>query len=165
MGKDVEEITKEDFTIINFKNEEGKGKGIDKIALYENYVKDFEVVDIDSIYTKMRTNEIFYLYVGRITCPWCIDFIPILHEFSETNGVMIHYLDSTDTETDFKLKNFREFHDIDTVPALLIYDKNQKLSKVNFNLDEHFNVETLTEIIDSIVISKEQIYKYLLLAV
>lgn len=33
-----------------------------------SYVRDFEVVDINSIYTKMRNNEIFYLYVGRITC-------------------------------------------------------------------------------------------------
>lgn len=79
-----------------------------------------------------------------------------MHEFSEANGITILYLDSTDTETNFKLKNFREFHNIDTVPALLIYDKNQKLNKVNLNiLDEHFNVDTLTEIIDSIIINKD----------
>ncbi|WP_051533878.1 thioredoxin family protein [Desulfitibacter alkalitolerans] len=142
----------ENFSITNYGNEEE----IDKVTLYEIYVRDFEVVDINSIYTKMRNNEIFYLYVGRITCPWCVKFVPILHEFSEANGITILYLDSTDTETNLKLKNFRECYNIDTVPALLIYDKNQKLNKVNLNsLNEHFNVETLTEIINSIIINKD----------
>lgn len=65
----------ENFSITNYGNEEE----IDEVTLYEIYVRDFEVVDINSIYTKMRNNEIFCLFICRknfmpLVCKICTNF-------------------------------------------------------------------------------------------
>jgi len=117
---------------------------------YNDNIKDFIKVDVKTIEDKIKNNESFLLYTGRGTCPWCIKLAPILNEISSENDILVYYLDSENTETDFELKNFRELFKIKYVPSIDYFNNNNH-SNVGFDItDEYFDMPTLYEAIKKV---------------
>lgn len=117
---------------------------------YNENTKDFIKVDVKTIEDKIKNNELFLLYTGRGTCPWCVKLAPILNEISSENGILVYYLDSQNTETDLELKNFRELFKIKYVPSI-DYFNNSNHSKVDFDItDEYFDMPKLYEAIKKV---------------
>ncbi len=128
------------------------GKSIEElISEYENNTKNFKDTTVDEIYEKINQNDEFYIYVGRVTCEWCRLFVHYLNEYSNENNIEIYYLDSTDTDTNEKLKDFREKNNIEFVPALLYRSKGFGIQKVEFDItDEKFDKEKIGIAIQSV---------------
>jgi len=73
-----------------------------------------------------------FIYFGRVTCPYCRKFVPVLKKISENNNISINYID-TEEISDSVLDSF----DINEVPTLVYinqegiqfkYDSNTKRS-------------------------------------
>lgn len=89
---------------------------------YANAIKSFSSITIDDFLVKINDKERFFLFVGRPTCEWCRKIAPALQNtFSELN-VSLYYLDSTHTETNETLRNFRYSFGITEVPAVLMFE-------------------------------------------
>jgi predicted bacteriocin transport accessory protein len=130
-------------------NKETESEMITKlIKEYENNIENFDSISVNEINEKINNEDSFYIYVGRVTCEWCRLFVPILREYATENNIEIFYLDSTETETNMELKNFRETNNIEYVPSLLYYSKETDMKKIEFDItDEKFNKENLAKII------------------
>lgn len=123
-----------------------------EIEKYNNYISNFVKLDVKDIYSKISNNEVFLLYTGRDTCPWCRKLAPILYEFSLKEKINIYYLDSKNTDKDFELKYFRESYDIEFVPSIIFYNKNNTHNKIEFDITlKNFDVESLKKSIQSYV--------------
>ena len=82
---------------------------------YQNAVQSFETVTTTDLSTKDGS---YFLYTGRITCPYCLAFVPKLHKASlspEITGISIKYLNS-ENEDDTGLDKFIESNNIEYVP-------------------------------------------------
>ncbi len=95
---------------------------------YKDQVSSFSQVNIQLVEDKIDKNKDFILYIGRETCPECINFVPLLSEIAREENVKVLYLDSTNTDKSKDIKEFRDKYSITYVPSLLIY----KDGKVNF---------------------------------
>jgi predicted bacteriocin transport accessory protein len=130
-----------------------------EIENYNNYVVDFSKIDIPTIQNKLDNNEPFFLYVGRSTCPWCRKLVPFLHELSINKKIDLFYLDSTNTDTDYELKEFRDYYGIQYVPTVIFFYKNNEYEKAQLDITlDNFNIEVLNHIMDP-YISIYNIYK------
>lgn len=87
---------------------------------YKKQVGSFNKVKAQDIEQLIDSDENIILYIGRETCPACRDFVPILYDYSNNNGINIYYLDSTKTDKDKELKKFRDDNNIMYVPSLMI---------------------------------------------
>lgn len=126
------------------------------IAEYEDNTKNFKPITVEEIYDYMKKKDEFYIYVGRVTCEWCRLFVNYLSDYTDQNDIEVYYLDSTDTDIDTKLKQFREINDIEYVPALMYYSEKKGLCKINFDItDEDFDNEKLESAILGVLQEKE----------
>lgn len=64
-----------------------------------------------------NTEELF-VYFGRVTCPHCRDFVPLLHE-QKPKSQTVYYLDTEDTQTNKAIKELRDRYEIETVPGFV----------------------------------------------
>ena len=87
---------------------------------YKRQVGSFIKVKAQDIEQLIDSDENIVLYIGRETCPACRDFVPILYDYSNSNGINVYYLDSTETDKDKELKKFRDDNNIMYVPSLMI---------------------------------------------
>lgn len=91
---------------------------------YQYYVKSFVSVTTTDLST---SNDNYFLYTGRITCPYCLAFVPKLYQASllpENNDSIIRYLDS-ENENDEGLDKFFELNHIEYVPNLSYYEEGE----------------------------------------
>ena len=95
-----------------------------ELIAYEYATQKFINATTDSVAAKIKSNESFVLYIGRETCQWCRKLVPILGRITDEKEIAIYYLDSTNSETDEELSNFREKYGIKTVPAIIKFDSN-----------------------------------------
>ena len=105
-------------------NEANNQKLDDELIAYEYATQKFINATTDSVAAKIKSNESFVLYIGRETCQWCRKLVPILGRITDEKEIAIYYLDSTNSETDEELSNFREKYGIKTVPAIIKFDSN-----------------------------------------
>lgn len=117
---------------------------------YDKNTENFDLISVEEIYNKINDEDTFFVYVGRVTCEWCRLFVPILSEYALKHNLKINYLDSTNTETNNDIKNFRELNNIDHVPALLYYNPSlsNSIYSIDFDItDNNFNINKLEEAI------------------
>ena len=109
--------------------------GLLKLELigYANAVESFNELTVDEAGSKKAAGEEFLLFVGRPTCEWCRKLAPSLQEVSESRGMTVFYLDSTDTETASDLANFRNLYDIPTVPAVILFKADGSIIKLDID--------------------------------
>lgn len=94
---------------------------------YQKAVANFETVSVEEIEEKLEKGEDFVLYIGRETCPGCVEFVPVLEEVVKTNKLNVLYLDSTDTENKPDVQSFRNKYEIEFVPSIFIYENGDIL--------------------------------------
>lgn len=104
---------------------------------YKKQVGSFIKVKAQDIGQLIDSDENIILYIGRETCPACRDFVPILHDYSNNNGINIYYLDSTKTDKDKELKKFRDDKNIMYVLSLMVcVDKKITFPKIPESADD-----------------------------
>lgn len=90
---------------------------------YEEAVSNFIDITPDEVNKKINDGDSFYLYTGRITCPYCLMFVPKLSQASNNTDTEIYYLDVENSEIEEgNLENFIEENDIVVVPDLLYFE-------------------------------------------
>ncbi len=97
---------------------------------YEHAVNSFSVVQENELENYAESHEETYTFIGRNTCQWCRSMIVPLKACFEEEGIDAFYVDSTASETNQKLSDFRNRYDIDTVPAVLYIDREGNGSKL-----------------------------------
>lgn len=117
---------------------------------YANAVESFDELTVSEANSKVSEREEFLLFVGRPTCEWCRRVAPSLQEVSEDLNLAIFYLDSTDTETESDLANFRDRYDIPTVPAIVLFKEDGSFTKIEINLQSENMTEELSSSLKNI---------------
>lgn len=125
--------------------------GLLKLELigYMNAIDSFDELTVSEVSTKISAKEDFLLFIGRPTCEWCRKLAPSLQEVSLDKGLEIFYLDSTNTETDSELSNFRTQYDISTVPAVIHFIENGTFTKLDIDLESSDMIGELNDLISS----------------
>lgn len=82
---------------------------------YSEIASTFETVTVDELKAVQEKDEIFFLYVGRETCPYCAIFVPKLDK-ATTEQNSIYYLD-TENKTN-ELVEYLDSYKIESVPYL-----------------------------------------------
>lgn len=108
---------------------------VSNVSEYEQKVNDFIKVEVDDINELQQKNTYFYLYTGRGTCPHCVLFVDKLYKATKQIDIEIYYLDSEDTDFNFKLKMFRDKYSIKTVPDLKLLKGELEIDTLNINDD------------------------------
>lgn len=95
---------------------------------YKEAISDFKPADSDLLMNKEKFKNKF-IYFGRITCPYCRNFAPILKKASVKNNVDIYYV-NTASDDQSKLLNeiLNEYH-IDEVPTLVYLNATGQIIK------------------------------------
>ena len=139
-------------TRVVYDNEEDNQIIEELISDYEENTKNFIVVTVEKLYANLDMEDECLIYVGRVTCEWCRLFVSYLSDYKNQNDIDIFYLDSTDTDINATLKEFREQNDIEYVPALIYYNKENGLKKIEFDItDSEFSSEKLNKIVSNIL--------------
>lgn len=82
-------------------------------------------------------NDDYFLYTGRMTCPYCLIFVPKLHEVSSSfmnNNINIKYLNS-ENKKDAGLEKFREKNNIQYVPNFSYFEDGILVASMNISND------------------------------
>lgn len=72
------------------------GDNDDMINNYHKLTSDtttFHEISYAEFYEKMNSGEDSIFYIGKPTCPVCIEFLPMLHEILRSKNMCIDYLD------------------------------------------------------------------------
>lgn len=85
---------------------------------YAIATKDFEEVQVENLNDIAQSEESFFVYIGRETCPFCRMFVSELSSAADNTNKKIYYIDSED-RTNTSLNQFREDNEIVTVPTLV----------------------------------------------
>ena len=72
---------------------------------YDIAVEEFIEIDVDQL---EKIERPYFLYVGRKTCPFCVNFVPKLMNAVKEMDTQVYYLNSEKTEFDKKLTEFRK---------------------------------------------------------
>lgn len=87
---------------------------------YDRQVKSFKKVSVSEIKDNIENKKDFILYLGRKTCPDCVDFVPLLSKVAKENDLEILYLDTERGINHKEIKKFRKEYEILYVPTLMI---------------------------------------------
>lgn len=120
---------------------------------YQNALNGFQIIECEDAVELVEKCQPFFLIVGRSTCEWCRKAIPTLGIVFDDLGYSPYYIDSTETETDSELSEFREIYGVDTVPCLLRFDRSghHTVVEINYQADDlRAEIETAIESIGGI---------------
>lgn len=115
--------------------------------IYNEYISEFKTVTTDTLYDYTNEKETFFLYTGRVTCPYCLEFVPKLYLAITTaqnnidDNIQILYLNSENPE-DKNLEAYREENHIQYVPDFSFFNKGKLVDEFELvaNLSEE-NIE------------------------
>lgn len=112
---------------------------------YDDFVNVFEKVEVDDIYEMQEEGEAFFLYTGRKTCEYCVEFVHELSHIVMEENIKIYYLDSvTEYEkSDEELKEFRDTCKIDFVPSLIYFQGKNEIMR--FDNEKEYSQKNMKE--------------------
>lgn len=86
---------------------------------YDKNTANLTLVKPDSVnqLIEQATDDVF-IYFGRVTCPYCREFVASLHE-QKPKQQTVYYLDTEETETNEEIQAIREAYGIKTVPGFI----------------------------------------------
>lgn len=144
-------------------SESNSEDGLLKLELigYANAIESFNELTVVEAGSKISAGEEFLLFVGRPTCEWCRKLAPSLQEVSESRGITVFYLDSTNTETDSELANFRDLYDISTVPAVILFKVDGSLIKLDIDLRSSNMTDEISSSFDELASSNYNVPTFL----
>lgn len=94
-----------------------------ELIAYGHSIYNFVPVSVNDVIMKIENNDTFALYIGRATCQWCRKLVPVLSKVVEDENLELFYLDSEDTQSNPQLAHFRNIYQIETVPAIILFDQ------------------------------------------
>ena len=116
---------------------------------YEKKVSNFEKVTTEEL--NSISEEKYFVYTGRVTCPHCRIFVPKLYQASlqiipiTTNDNLIKYINSENVN-DTGLISYREKHGIDYVPNFSYYQNGILVSSLS--IYDEMSVEQIANFIN-----------------
>lgn len=122
---------------------------------YQDSIKIFETDKTTELTTK---DDSYFLYTGRITCPYCLAFVPKLYKanlLSENTEITIKYLDS-ENEDDTGLEKIIESNNIQYVPHFSCYKEGTLIETMD--VTDITTTEEIQEFINSM--KSEQLSSY-----
>lgn len=119
-------------------------QNINGVVDYKRNVSKLNKVSIDKLLEMDKRDESFVLYIGRETCPGCVQFSETLSKALELKKTTVYYLDTE--KKDKKISDFRERYDVEFVPSFIYFEEGEKYRKMETDI----SVEKLKEILDSI---------------
>ncbi|MCI9629422.1 bacteriocin [Thomasclavelia cocleata] len=110
-------------------------------------------ITYEQLQKKLKSDELFALYIGRPDCGDCREFEPILTSYLEENeGIYIYYLniktfrdaskkeDATQEEKDF-YENIRDKLDFSWTPVLKLINKGETISEYTYLSEEYYEIK------------------------
>lgn len=99
----------------------------ESVKTYSDMVSDFKKISVEELVVKQNTDDIFVLYVGRESCPYCSAFVPKLYTANK-NTDAIYYLD-TEVKTD-ALVEYLKSYKIESVPYLAKFKGQETVNEL-----------------------------------
>lgn len=118
--------------LLEIESEEGREKSYIE---YYSLTDQFVPLTVSGVKAKQASGEDFFLYIGRVTCPWCRHIMPTFHKLTHEAQLTVYYLNSEDTDLRPDLKAFRDEHDCPTVPSILHFKTDGSVYKLDFECD------------------------------
>lgn len=56
---------------------------------YEHNVKALTELNIETLNEMVENNDSFTLYLGKKTCPYCVEFLPLLNDVIHKNNLKV----------------------------------------------------------------------------
>lgn len=85
-----------------------------------------------------------FVYLGRPTCQYCQQFVPVLHSIQQKLNIEVLYIDTTDFKNDTALQDLVKQYSLSGVPSFLyIHQPNSKLFDQDNNELENWIKEKL----------------------
>lgn len=99
-------------------------------------------INSDELSEMLARPDIFYLYVGRTTCPHCAEFSPILREVISSDNVLVYYYDTAiaRAEDSAKMNEILDKLSISSVPTLTKISGGARIS----TLDDYASKESIS---------------------
>lgn len=111
---------------------------------YQKLVADFKTIRVTEVPNLIKNQEKTLIYIGRETCPACVEFVPILSSAVKKTNIPIYYLDSTQSKTDEDFMRFKQTYGVIQVPTLMFINKGEArlldIGKTESDLIELFHV-------------------------
>ena len=107
---------------------------------YKNGVKEFTIVTPSEILNN-SLNKPAIIYFGRITCPFCREFVPMLSTIDKKVQKKIFYLNTEDTEKDSEIQKVRGMFQIKTVPSLVYVKSDNSYEKFDVENSDNQQLE------------------------
>lgn len=101
----------------------------DATADYLNVVSRFEHVSDTFL---LDTHQNVFLFLGRVTCPYCQQFASQLL-FVDTSKYKVYYLDTQKYKESHILQEFANINRIEGVPSFLSFDGQGNITQYNFD--------------------------------
>lgn len=98
------------------------------VSNYQKVTNTFTRIEVAEAMKMDDENVDHLLYIGRETCPYCVEFVPILKEMAEELGQKVYYLDSEGTQTNDGLKAFRAKWEVQYVPTLIYFNGEEGIT-------------------------------------
>lgn len=113
---------------------------------YQDYVTEFQKINLDELNEKIDNNDSFYLYIGKESCSYCQIFVPKLYDASKKSDVTIYYWDVENLAKDDQTNSFLEKYQIEYTPTLLKFNKDKTFDNIEFD-SEKINSEELQDLL------------------
>lgn len=100
---------------------------------YQFNVRKLTRVNVEQVSEMFSNNDSGIIYVGRSTCPGCVEFVPKLNEALSNNSsnTTVYYFD---TDRNRELDNFGvivEKLGVETVPTLVIIENGNAVQQID----------------------------------
>ncbi|MEF3355123.1 thioredoxin family protein [Paenibacillus sp. GYB006] len=98
----------------------------------EEESKVLTAVTNDEVSTFLEHGESGFLYVGRPTCPFCREFMPVLEKASQSTGQTVYYYNTDEgrEQDEEKLGTLLDRLKIESVPALLYIENGEEADRL-----------------------------------
>ncbi|WP_321384513.1 hypothetical protein [uncultured Enterococcus sp.] len=73
---------------------------------------------LSELIDQQAEDDELFIYFGRVTCPYCREFVASLHE-QKPEQQTVYYLDTEDTQTNEAIRILRETYEVETVPRFI----------------------------------------------
>lgn len=105
---------------------------------YQKEVSIFKDIDPQTFLEKDFNKPVF-VYVGRVSCYYCREFVPELIQVSKNNKVDIYYFDTENISEDIQEKILATYNNIESVPAVLYIKEDNSFDKFDNDTEKEFN--------------------------
>lgn len=98
---------------------------------YDSYVNEFTHIDLEGLSQKISRKDSFFLFLGKETCPACVEFVPKLVDAKNEESAEVYYLDVNKYKGQKEYEKFKMKYNLKYVPSILIFNEKGELQIPN----------------------------------